>query len=82
VVAFRGVHDLKILVTAVEADGLNAVGEGKGRDVDTVQLGPGPDDGIANVEQEITDAGIGQREDLFEGNETFFQRAYLQSLPT
>jgi hypothetical protein len=82
VVAFRGVHDLKILVAAVEAGGLDAVWEGKGRDVDPVQLGLGPDDGIANAEQEITNAGIGRREDLFEGKETFLQRAYLQSVPT
>ncbi|WP_447983669.1 hypothetical protein [Nitrospira sp. Nam74] len=40
--------------------------------MDTIQLGPSPDDGIANAEQEGTDAGIGQREDLFEGNESFF----------
>jgi hypothetical protein len=81
-VTFRGVDDLKIFVATVETDGLDAAGQGKGRDVDLVQFRLRADDGIANADQEITDAGIGRREELFEGNEAFLQCVHLRSLPT
>ncbi|MEP6887284.1 MAG: hypothetical protein ABI945_03075 [Nitrospirales bacterium] len=81
-VTFRGVDDIKIFVTTVETDGLDAAGQRKGREVDLVQLRLGADDGITNAEQEITDAGIGRRESVFKGNETFLQRVNLRSLPT
>jgi hypothetical protein len=69
-------------VAAVETDGLDAARQRKGRNVDLVQFRLCADDGIANAEQEVTDADIGQRKDLFEGNKTFLQPMNLRYLPT
>ncbi len=58
-------------VAAVETDGLYAAWQRKGRDVDFVQCRLRADDGIANADQKFTDAGIGGREGLAEGLESF-----------
>ena len=81
-ITFRGVDDVKVGGATVETDRLDAARQGQGRDVDLIQCRLGPDDGIANAEQETTDAGIGRREDLFEGHETFLQRVHLRALRT
>jgi hypothetical protein len=58
-VTFRGVDHIKIFVATIETDGMDAAGQGKGRDVDLIQLALSADHGIADAKQEIAHAGIG-----------------------
>ena len=69
-------------VAAFETSGLDAARQRKGRNVDLVQFRLRADDGIANAKQEVTDAGIGRRDDLFERKEAFLQCVHLRALPT
>jgi hypothetical protein len=79
---FRGVDDVKMRVAAVETDGLYAAWQREGRDVDFVQCRLRANDGIANADQQFTDVGIGRREDLVKGHESFLQRVHFRWSPT
>ena len=48
-----------MFVATIETGGMDAAGQGKGRDVDLIQLALSADHGIADAKQEIAHAGIG-----------------------